>query len=41
LRSGALSGEAVQLIVVRRAGLAGIKETRLEPISPHGFRTGS
>ncbi|MBV8913370.1 MAG: site-specific integrase [Acetobacteraceae bacterium] len=40
LRSGALSGEAVRLIVVRRAKLAGIKATRLEPISPHGLRAG-
>src|SRR3954469_1744098 len=40
LRSGALSGEAVRLIVVRRAKLAGIKATRLEPISPHGLRGG-
>jgi len=39
-RSGALSGEAVRLIVVRRAKLAGIKATRLEPISPHGLRAG-
>ena len=37
-RSGALRGEAVRLIVVRRAQLAGIKPTRLEPISPHGLR---
>jgi integrase len=40
VRSGALSGEAVRLIVVRRAKLAGIKATRLEPISPHGLRAG-
>ena len=39
-RSGALSGEAVRLIVVRRAKLAGLKATRLEPISPHGLRAG-
>ncbi len=39
-RSGALSGEAVRQIVVRRAKLAGITATRLEPISPHGLRAG-
>lgn len=40
LRSGALSGEAVRLIVGRHAGLAGIVATRLEPVSPHGLRAG-
>ena len=40
IRVGALSGEGVRLIVVKRAGLAGIKATRLEPISPHGLRAG-
>jgi integrase len=39
-RSRALSGEAVRLIVLHRAKLAGIKATRLEPISPHGLRAG-
>jgi integrase len=40
LRSGALSGEAVRLIVLKRAKLAGVKGTLLEPISPHGLRAG-
>ena len=40
LRSAALSGEAVRLIVLKRARLAGIKGTLLEPISPHGLRAG-
>ncbi|MGI4952354.1 MAG: tyrosine-type recombinase/integrase [Janthinobacterium lividum] len=40
IRTGALSGEGMRLIVVKRAGLAGIKATRLEPISPHGLRAG-
>lgn len=40
LRAGALSGEAVRLIVGRHAGLAGIVATRLEPVSPHGLRAG-
>jgi integrase len=39
-RANALSGEAVRQIVVKRAALAGIKATRLEPISPHGLRAG-
>jgi len=40
IRSAALSGEAVRLIVLKRARLAGIKGSRLEPISPHGLRAG-
>ena len=40
LRSKALTGEAVRLIVVKRARLAGVKGTLLEPISPHGLRAG-
>ena len=40
VRSTALSGEAVRLIVLKRARLAGIKGTLLEPISPHGLRAG-
>jgi len=40
LRSAALSGEAVCLILLKRARLAGIKGSRLEPISPHGLRAG-
>lgn len=40
LRSSALSGEAVRLIVVKRAQMAGIKATLLEPVSPHGLRAG-
>jgi len=40
IRTGALSGEGMRLIVVKRAELAGIKATRLEPISPHGLRAG-
>ena len=39
-RASALSGEAVRQVVVKRAALAGIKATRLEPISPHGLRAG-
>ena len=39
-RSAALSGEAVRLILLKRAELAGIKGSRLEPISPHGLRAG-
>ena len=39
-RSSALSGEAVRLIVLKRARLAGIKGSLLEPISPHGLRAG-
>ena len=40
LRATALSGEAVRLIVLKRARLAGIRGTLLEPISPHGLRAG-
>ena len=40
VRSTPLSGEAVRLIVLKRARLAGIKGTLLEPISPHGLRAG-
>jgi integrase len=40
VRAPALSGEAVRLIVVKRAELAGVKGSRLEPISPHGLRAG-
>jgi len=40
MRPAALSGEAVRLIVLKRARLAGIKGSRLEPISPHGLRAG-
>jgi integrase len=40
VRSTALSGEAVRLIMLKRARLAGIKGTLLEPISPHGLRAG-
>jgi len=40
MRSAALSGEAVRLIVLKRARLAEIKGSRLEPISPHGLRAG-
>ncbi len=39
-RAAALSGEAVRLIVLKRARLAGIKGSRLEPVSPHGLRAG-
>ena len=39
-RAKAISGEAVRLIVVKRAKLAGVKGTLLEPISPHGLRAG-
>lgn len=37
---GRLSTEAVRLILRKRAGLAGVEGTRLEPISPHGLRAG-
>ncbi len=40
VRASALSGEAVRLILLRRAQLAGVKGSRLEPISPHGLRAG-
>ncbi len=40
VRASALSGEAVRLIVLKRAQLAGVKGSRLEPISPHGLRAG-
>ena len=40
IRTSALSGEAVRLIVRKRARLAGIKGSRLEPISSHGLRAG-
>jgi integrase len=31
---------AVRQILVRRAAAAGIKGTRLEPVTPHGMRAG-
>jgi integrase len=40
VRASALSGEAVRLIVLKRAELAGVKGSRMEPISPHGLRAG-
>ncbi|UFN51721.1 site-specific integrase (plasmid) [Roseomonas sp. OT10] len=40
LRSGALTGEAVRLILLKRARQAGIRATLLEPVSPHGLRAG-
>ena len=40
LRAAALNGEAVRLIVLKRARLAGIKGSRLEPVSPHEFCCG-
>ena len=40
LRAGALTGEAVRKILLKRAALAGIRGNRLEPISPHGLRAG-
>lgn len=39
-RSSPLTGEALRLILLKRARLAGIKATLLEPISPHGLRAG-
>jgi len=36
----ALSGEAVRLILARRATLAHIAGTEREPVSPHGLRAG-
>ena len=35
-----LSGEAIRLILRRRAAAAGVTGTALEPISPHGLRAG-
>ncbi len=40
VRATALSGQAVRMILLKRARLAGIKGIRLEPISPHGLRAG-
>ncbi len=40
VRGSALSGEAVRLIVLKRAKLAGVKGSPLEPLSPHGLRAG-
>ena len=37
---GRLSAEAVRLILRKRAALAGIKGTPLEPVTPHGLRAG-
>jgi integrase len=37
---GGLSTGAVRLILRKRAALAGIKATRLKPVSPHGLRAG-
>jgi integrase len=38
--SARLSADAVRQILLRRAALAGIKGTRLEPVTPHGMRAG-
>jgi integrase len=35
-----LSPDAVRQILLKRAALAGIKGTRLEPVTPHGMRAG-
>jgi integrase len=35
-----LSAEAVRLVLRKRAALAGIKGTELEPVTPHGLRAG-
>jgi integrase len=35
-----LSADAVRQILLKRAALAGIKGTRLEPVTPHGMRAG-
>ena len=35
-----LSGEAIRLILRRRAAAAGVAGTSLEPVSPHGLRAG-
>ena len=35
-----LSEDAVRQILLKRAALAGIKGTRLEPVTPHGMRAG-
>lgn len=37
---GRLSAEAVRLILRKRAAMAGIQGTQLEPITPHGLRAG-
>ena len=35
-----LSADAVRQILLKRAGLAGIKGTLAEPVDPHGLRAG-
>ncbi|WP_159997415.1 site-specific integrase [Roseomonas sp. 18066] len=40
IREGALTGEALRLILLKRAQQAGIRATLLEPLSPHGLRAG-
>jgi integrase len=40
IEPGRLSAEAVRLVLKRRATLAGIKGTQLEPVTPHGLRAG-
>jgi integrase len=37
---GRLSTEAVRLILQKRAVMAGITGTQLEPVTPHGLRAG-
>ncbi len=40
VHTGRLHPDAVRQILLKRASLAGIKSTLMEPISPHGLRAG-
>ena len=40
MRASALNGEAVWLIVLKRAEFADVRGSRMEPISSHGLRAG-
>ena len=40
VKPGRRSTEAVRLILRKRAALAGIRGTALEPVTPHGLRAG-
>ena len=37
---GRLSADAVRQVLLKRAGLAGVRGTWDEPVSPHGLRAG-
>jgi len=39
-QTGRLSTDGVRQVLLKRAALAGLKGSRLEPISPHGMRAG-